>query len=286
MMARTLFPSTLLVSVAVLLLQPGCRSKSTAKPDAPGPRASASVPQVEARPAPSAEIQAALNPSKEPVYSGPIGTIRGVIRVSGDPSPELPEVKKAIPAGKCDDARAFYGTLFREGPGRELADVLVAVTGYKGYVEATGVSKQVQARGCAFESRTMALVFGQRLDVQNRGPETFIPLLSGAKQAALLVAVPNGDPVKLFPSKVGEYELVDQTHDYAKAAVFVLKYPTVTVTKLDGKYEISGIPAGEVDVSALLPATRGTATQHVKVVAGEATTVDLTIPYSAAKAAP
>jgi hypothetical protein len=125
----------------------------------------------------------------------------------------------------------------------------------------------------------MAMVFGQRLEVQNRGPETFIPLLSGAKQAALMVAMPNGDPVKLFPPKVGQYELVDQTHDYAKAAVYVLKFPTFAVTKLDGKYEISGIPVGEVDVSALLPATRGVATQKVKVVAGEATTVDLTIEY-------
>lgn len=266
--------------MAALFLAGACKAKPTAAPETAEPKPSASAPEL--LPVPSAEVQAALNPAKEAPYSGPIGTIRGVIRVSGDPSPELPEVKKQIPAGRCDDARAFYGTLFREGPGRELGDVLVAVTGYKGVIEPNGVARKIQARGCAFESRTIALVFGQRLDVQNRGPETFIPALIGAKQAAYLVAMPNGDPVKLFPPKVGEYELADQTHEFAKASVFVLKFPTVAVTKLDGKYEIGGIPAGEVTVSALLPSTRGVASQKVIVAAGETATVDLTIPFSAA----
>lgn len=270
-----------LVSIAVLLSVSACRSKSTAAPEQAAPAASASA-APELLPASSAEVQAALNPGREPPYSGPIGTVRGTIRVSGDRSPELAEVKAKIPANSCEDARAFYGTLFREGPDRELGDVLVAVTGYSGYVEPTGVARTVVARGCAFDSRTMALVYGQRLDVQNRGPETFIPLLRGAKQIALLVAMPNGDPVKLFPPKVGEYELVDQTHDFATAQVFVLKFPTFAVTKLDGKYEISGVPVGEVNVSAMLPATRAVATQRVKVSAGEVTTVDLTLNFDAA----
>jgi hypothetical protein len=266
-----------------------CHSKSTVAPEDTPPSASASAAPSPLEPVaiPEAEVRAALNPAGEPPYSGPIGRVRGVVRVSGDPAPELPDVLGKIPAGKCADARAFYGKLFREGPGRQLGDVLVAVTGYKGYVPPRAASKTVVVRGCAFESRTIAMVFGQRLDVQNRGGETFIPELVGARQAALVVALPGGDPVKLFPDHVGQFQLADRTNTFAKADVFVLKYPMFAVTGLDGAFDIADIPAGaEVLVTAYLPATKGQASQSVKIVAGETVTVDLTIPFAAAKPSP
>jgi hypothetical protein len=278
------------LSLATGLLSVGCRSRPTAASDKEAATAekaasSASVaPPLD--PAPREQIESALNPNKEAPYSGPIGSIRGVVHVSGDRSPELADIKQKIPAGRCDDARAFYGTLFREGTGRELGDVLVAVTGYKGYLPSKAVAKRVVARGCAYESRTIAMVFGQRIEVFNKGGETFIPSLRGAQQAALVVAMPGGDPVTLFPTQVGEYELTDETHEYAKAEVFVLKFPTAAVTGLDGKYEITELPAGDMDISAYLPATRGTVTQHVTIVAGETTTVDLTIPFDAKRVPP
>lgn len=233
---------------------------------------------------PEAELAHALNPGGEKPYSGPVGTVTGTVRISGDPAPEQP-----LPGwkpGKCEDDRAFYGKLFREGPGRSLGDVLVAVTEYRGYLPSSGPVKAVTARGCAFESRTIALVFGQRLDVSNRGREALAPELLGARQAALVVAMPGGDAVKLFPPRVGQYALVDTVHEFMRADVFVLKYPTVAVTGLDGKFQIGGIPTGEVLVSGYLPALKKTASQRVKVGAGEVVTVDLTIPFDATEMAP
>jgi hypothetical protein len=164
--------------------------------------------------------------------------------------------------------------------------VLIAVTGYKGYIPSSAPVKVVVARGCTFESRTVALVFGQRLDVLNKGGQTFIPRLVGAQQAALLVAIPGGDPVQLFPTHVGQYQLADQTNVFAKADVFVLKFPTFAVTGMDGKFDIPGIPPGEVSVSAYLPATKQTVSQKVNVVAGEAAVVDLTLPFGRAALGP
>lgn len=280
--------SSLVLGVAALCAGIACRSKSTAVPQETSPQASASAAPGAMDPVPIAEdqVRAAVNPAGEKPYSGPIGRLRGVVRVSGDPAPELGDVLRQIPQGKCPDARAFYGKLFREGPGRELGDVLVAVTGYKGYVPAHGTTRTVVIRGCAFESRTIAMVFGQRLDVQNRGEQTFIPLLVGTRQAALVVALPGGDPVKLFPDHVGQFLLADQTNTFAKADVFVLKYPMFAVTGLDGAFDIADIPAGDVTVTAYLPATKGQASQPVKIVAGETTTIDLTIPFASAKPAP
>jgi hypothetical protein len=187
-----------------------------------------------------------------------------------------------IPRGRCEDARAFYGKRFREGPHRELGDVLVAVTGYVGYVPPREQFKTVVARGCSFESRTVVLTFGQTLHVLNRGSETMIPDLRGSKSAAMMVAIPGGDPVTLFPDHVGRFELVERSAEYARADVFVLKYPTTAVTGIDGKFSITGIPAGDVTVSALLPATGQTVQQRVTIVAGETAKVNFTIPWTAA----
>jgi hypothetical protein len=232
-------------------------------------------------------MEAALNPGHEKPYSGPIGSVRGVVHVSGDRAPELPDVLAEIAKSKdkCEASRAFYGKLFREGPGRELADVLVAVTNYKGFVPPAGDMRLVTARGCTFESRTVAMTFGQRLEVKNRGSEAVVPSLSGTPQAALVIAFPGGDSVKLFPTHPGEFLLQDQTHPFATANVLVLKYPTTAVTGIDGTFEIKDVPVGDVVVSAYLPATQGRASSPVTVVAGEAAKVDLTIQFEASKTA-
>jgi hypothetical protein len=269
----------------------GCRSKSTAAPEAErtasAPAPSSSASEALLQPIPSAYVEAALNPGHERPYSGPIGAIRGVVHVAGDRAPELPEVLADVAKskGKCEAARAFYGKLFREGPGRELADVLVAVTNYKGFVPPSGNVKVVTASNCAFESRTVAMTFGQRVEVKNRGSEASVPTLSGTPQAALVIAIPGGDSVKLFPTHPGEFLLTDQSHPFATANVFVLKYPTTAVTGIDGAFEIKDLPAGSVVVSAYLPATQGRVSAPVNVVAGETATVELTIPFDASKAA-
>jgi hypothetical protein len=55
------------------------------------------------------------------------------------------------------------------------------------------------------------------------------------------------------------------------------------VTGTDGHYRIDGIPAGKAKVSAYLPAIRKTVDRKIVVKAGEATKVDLVIPFKPAK---
>ena len=46
-----------------------------------------------------------------------------------------------------------------------VADVLVAVTGYSGYLPEKEPHQTVPVRGCAYDTRTIALTFGQTIDV-------------------------------------------------------------------------------------------------------------------------
>lgn len=259
----------------------GCGKRSTA-PN--GPAASASAAEAANVPAPIPEetIRAVVNPGKEPVYSGPIGALEGTIRVEGDPAPDQPESTAKI-GRDCLAASAVYGKLFREGNDRALADVMVAVTGYRGFVPARAPERLVEARRCAWDSRTIALTFGQRIDVKSRDGRPYLPELLGAGMASQMVAIPGSNAVHLYPPKPGRYVLTDTLHPFINADVLVVKFPTFAVTGLDGKYRIDGIPAGPVKVSAFLPATHGTTEQEVTIVSAATARVDLVISFDRAK---
>jgi hypothetical protein len=267
--------------VALALAVSGCPRRTDA------PQADASAPPASAVPAPIAsgvpidprEVSAAVNPDGKAVYAGPVGTVEGRVVATGDPPIDLPEVASQI-GGKCAAAAPFYAKLFREGEGRALADVLVAVTGYHEYVPAKEPAQRFVAKDCAFETRTIALTFGQRLEIVSGDREAYVPELVGQRGHAQIVATPGGKVAStLYPTRPGRFMLIDNLRLFMTAEVLVLKYATVAVTKLDGRYRISGLPPGELKINALLPATAGTVTRAVKVEAGKTTTVDLEIPF-------
>lgn len=230
-------------------------------------------------------LQKAVNPKARPPYAGPTGTVSGVVRVSGDTAPIRDDVLAQI-GDACAASRAFYGPAFREGPGRALADALVAVTGYEGYVPPRGEAVRVEIDACAYKRRTYAVMFGQRLDVFNLDSQPYMPRLLRAKTAAVMVALPRGEAIPLLPPKPGRYALVDEMRSGPHADVFVLQYPTFDITELDGRFEITGVPVGEVDVSALLPLTMAAVKERVTVKAGETSEVTFTIAYERPKAEP
>ena len=229
-----------------------------------------------------AEVAKVVNPKGEAPYSGPTGTLRGTIRITGDAPPDL-AVK--YPETDCrGEAIAVHGKLFRVGQDNALADALVAVTGYKGYLPPKGEAAKITIHRCALARRTLAAMFGQRIEVANLDQvDSYMPYLDGATTSAILVAIPRGDAVRLYPPQAGHYMLRDQLpNDHMTADVYVLAYPTTDVTGLDGKYEITGIPVGPVDVNAMLPATKKTSHQRVEIKAGD-NTLDLTLTFDAAK---
>ena len=83
----------------------------------------------------------------------------------------------------------------------------------------------------------------------------------------------------LYPTRPGRFVLVDNLRLFMNAEVLVLKYATVAVTGIDGRYRIVGLPPGKLKVSALLPATGSGAERAITVEGGKTTTVDFEIPF-------
>jgi hypothetical protein len=256
---------------------------ASASPSAEAPAASLSATAAAASadqssfPVEPAKVAKVVNPQGEAPYSGPTGTLKGVVQIDGDEPPDTPGLK--IPA-KCNEAAATYGKLFRLGIGRTVADVLVAVTGYKGYVPARDAAVKTNIYSCALGRRTLAVTFGQRIEVRNQDAvDPYMPYLDGAPSKASLVAVPKGDPVKLYPLEPGHYLIRDMLpNDFLRADVYVVAYSTHDVTGLDGRYEIKGIPVGLVAVNALLPAIDRTAANMIDIQPGE-NTVNFLLRY-------
>jgi hypothetical protein len=238
------------------------------------------APVASGLPAMQELVSKVVNPENQPAYTGPTGIVRGVVTGTGD----LPPVATAHLAKikpPCPEGRETYGHVFREGMMRSLADVLVAVTGYSGYVPAKEAKQTVGARGCAFSTRTIAVTFGQTIDVVSKDGEGYVPNLLGAHMQAQLLALPGGVPSTLYPPEPGHYWLTDDLKVFMMADVFVLKYSTLDVTSLDGRFEIAGIPVGKARISALLPATGVVVEKDIEIKPGETLELPLQLAFDA-----
>jgi hypothetical protein len=173
-------------------------------------------------PVPVSKLEETINRDHRPPYAGPVGAVEGTVRVAGDPAP----AQNVDAAAGCGDAVAMYGKLFREGPGRTVADAMVAVTEYDGFVPAKSDVYPVAIRGCAYDRRTLALTYGQRIEVKNYdAKEPYLPDLVGANMPAKLLAIPRGEVVRLYPTEVGQYLLGESMGKaWMRADVFVVRF--------------------------------------------------------------
>jgi hypothetical protein len=238
------------------------------------------APVASGLPGAAERVSKVVNPENRPTYTGPTGGVRGVVSATGD-APPAATAHVARIKGACPEARETYAKVFREGMMRSLADVLVAVTGYEGYVPAKDATQTISARGCAYSTRTVALTFGQTLELVSKDSEAYVPNLLGSRMKAQMLALPGGVASSLYPPEPGHYLLTDDIKVFMLADVFVLKYATHDVTSLDGRYEISGIPVGKARISALLPSTGAVVEKDIEIKAGAPLELALELPFDA-----
>jgi hypothetical protein len=273
----------------------GCNKGSSSAPDAGVPDepmpmrllgpADANAPYLRdggtlnVTPVPTASVEAILNPDKLPEYKGPTGSVEGTITVTGDPAPATP-----ADFSRCPDAEQTWGHAFREGPrlpggGRPLADSIVAVTGYKGfYLPEKDEAKEIRIEGCAYNTRTITVTFGERLEVKNLSKEFWSPKLEPGPSMVQMMAVPSGDPVKLYPKHPGPFFVVDHDRKFAIVDGYAFAHPLHTASSITGYYRIDGLPVGKVTVSTTHPHIAGSVAEaDLEVKAGVVHKVDLVL---------
>jgi hypothetical protein len=229
-------------------------------------------------------VEKVINSSGRAPYAGKVGTLRGKVTIRGD---EFPSSEWSFPAD-CPEAPAMYGRTFRKGAGGVLADALVSVTGYDAFVPPKAPVVPVTLKACTFDQRLYSATFGQRLEIQNLDHlGSYTPFLDGASYRSVMVALPQGAPIKLYPTQPAlNYVLRDfQAKPFLQARVLVLKFPTHDVTDAEGQYVIEGIPVGSVEVNVVLPGLiKGTPDEALKIVIAEGENVrDFELVYDASQ---
>jgi len=275
----------LLISLTVAAL--GCPTQTTPPGATTSSVASVTIP-ASAPPASAATGPSSAAPmptSTLPPYKGPSGTVRGVVKITGDKPPHTPFTYPK----ECEAASGVYGKLFRVGKDGQLADAIVTVTHYEGYVPPKKMAIDITVKGCAFSTRSIAMTDGQHIEVKNEDPLTsYLPHLDGARSPATMVTVPRGPKIKLYSRKRGRYWLRDQmVRPFMVAHVFHFPYSTFAVTTLDGRYAIEGVPVGKVQVNVMLPQTRTLKSKLVELEVKEGDNkLDLELTFDAAKDTP
>ncbi|MDB5214199.1 MAG: hypothetical protein JWO86_2126 [Myxococcaceae bacterium] len=233
---------------------------------------------LNATPLPTASVERAMNPDKLPPYAGPTGSVEGNITVIGDPAPATPQ-----DFSHCPDAEKIWGHAFREGPPgpkgeRPLADAIVVVTGYKGfYLPEKQEARAISIEGCGYTQRTVTMTFGQRLEIKNLANEFWSPVLEPRPSPVLMMATPNGDPVKIYPKTPGHHLLVDRDRKYVVVDVWAFLHPLHASSALTGYYRIDGLPVGKLKVQSTHPNIDANAEADLTVLAGVVHKVDLVL---------
>lgn len=243
------------------------------------PASTGSAPEKDVFPLTDEQVQAIVNPGKATEYTGPTGVVEGTIKVKGDPPIDRTFMK--LPAG-CEDAWKVHAPIYRAGPKGELADTLVAAIGYSGFVRPSREDKTVTIKSCSIEPTVVDLSLGQRLMVGNADKMPYMPQLPEKTQIHRL-AVQGMAPVPMFVTHVGAFGMTWLAgalpgSDVPSIMVFVLPNAIHTVTALDGKFRLTGIPAGKVRITAS-HFGMDEAFKDVEVKAGSETRLELTLTY-------
>jgi hypothetical protein len=229
-----------------------------------------------------------VNPGHLPAYDGPVGAIEGTVLVQGPDAPN-----EDIDVHGCPAALDTYGKMFRAGPARPdglrpLADALVVVKDYKGFIPEKNEAQRITVTpACGYPARTIALTFGQRLEVANDSSLPFAPLLEGMFMPAVMIAPPQqaGEPVKIYPPRADYYGLRDRLQPYVRGDVYVLRQPLHGVSDSSGHFRIAGVPVGKVKVGARLAAIGSQTAKEVDVRENVVENAELVLTYAPKAAA-
>lgn len=230
--------AALAIAVSVAVLLGGCG------PEEPG---AGGAPQSggEAKPE-----SGAVPVEPAPAETGP-GTISGVALFSGETIPEMSIVEVTTDVEHCGKKVKTENRIVNAA-NRGLKNVVVTVEG----VEVNGDPPQevltVANKGCAFVPHVSAAMVNTRLRVTNEDPinHTTHPYLNDRQSLFNVPLAPGQEPLVRPLRRKGVVKLKCDVHDWMLGWVVVHDSPYFAVTDVDGKFSISGVPAGTYTVKA------------------------------------
>jgi len=229
-------------------------------------------------------------------YSGPKGTVSGVVSFNGTPPAPKKIDSSADPVcGQRNPNLETEDTVVKDG---KLANVFVYVKegtttdgkkvgDFKWDPPSTAV--QLDQNGCHYRPHVLGIQTNQKLSITNSDPTQHNVHPTPKNNPEWNQSQPNGAPPieKTFARSEVLIPVKCNQHPWMKSYIGVLKTPFFAVTKEDGSFTIPGLPAGNYTLVAWKEGgPSGTEkTMQVKVEANGTAKADFTFEAAAAAAA-
>jgi plastocyanin len=205
---------------------------------------------------------------------GGSGTIVGTVHLTAIPAPN-PVIKMGADPNclKLNAGKRVTADIVLRGTDGELANVFVNVSGSFPQAPPSNASATIDQQGCMYHPRVLGAQVGQTLVIKN-GDSTLHNIHSISKKYTFDVSQPPASMAYNVPLKSEEIVLHVKcnVHPWMTGYIGIASNPYFSVTAEDGKFQISGVPAGNQTIQ-VWHEIYGSLTQTVDVKAGGTTAV-------------
>ena len=228
------------------------------------------APETEAPEAAAPETSA---PPTEPAGSS---TIAGTITYNGEVRKLRPLSMSADPACAAKHPEPVKSEMLVLGEGNTMANVLVRVKGGLPDRKWPTPSEPVvmDQRGCRYSPHVMGIMVNQPFRILNSDGllHNVHALPEVNREFNMAMPASRTEAMETFNKEEDIFKIKCDVHPWMNAFVGVMGHPYFSVTRADGEFALSGLPAGTYEVEAWHERL-GVKTESVTVADGETATV-------------
>src|SRR5215813_264101 len=228
-------------------------------------------------------------------YSGPTGTISGVISFEGTPpAPKKIDTAADPVCGQKNPNLMTDDTVVKDG---KLANVFIyvkegTVEGGKKFADYTWDTPttplKLDQNGCHYVPHVMGVMVNQKISITNSDLTQHNIHWTPKNNPEWNQSQPNGAPPieKTFGRSEVLVPVKCNQHPWMRSYIGVLKHPLFDVSKDTGAYEIKGVPPGKYTVVAWREGGAPEKTMEVTVTANGAAKADFSFGAATTSTAP